>query len=71
MAEDEAVPALETMLHKGGWFARHTLERVAAARTLRRIGTEKAMAVLETGLRARSEAVRTACLDAMSAKAAA
>ena len=66
MAGDEAVPALEAMLHKGGWFARYTVGRVGAARTLRHIGTEAALAVLEAGLRARSEPVRAACLEAMS-----
>lgn len=65
---DESVPALETQLLKGGWFARRTLERSASARALERIGTTRALAVLEAGLRSRSEAVRTACMDAMSQK---
>jgi HEAT repeats len=65
VADDEAVPALETMLHKGGWFARRSFERVAAARTLRHIGSDNAMAVLEAGLRSRHEAVRAASLDAI------
>src|SRR5262249_14016353 len=70
VADDSVVPALELLLHKGGWFARRTLQRVAAARTLQRIGTEQALAVLEAGLRARSDAVRAACLDAMNARTA-
>jgi hypothetical protein len=70
VADDSAVPALEALLNKGGWFARRTLQRVAAARTLQRIGTDRAHAVLEAGLRSRSEAVRGACLDAMGARAA-
>ena len=65
VAGDEAVPTLEELLHKGGWFARRTLERIAAARTLARIGTDKAHAVLDAGLRSRSDAVRAACLEAM------
>jgi HEAT repeat protein len=68
VADDASVPALEAVLHRGGWFARRTLERTAAARTLQRIGSERALAALEAGLRARSEAVRAACLDAMSSK---
>lgn len=68
VAGDEAVPALEAQLLKGGWFARRSFERSAAARALERIGTPKAVAVLEAGLRARSEAVRGACMDAMSQK---
>jgi HEAT repeat protein len=68
--DDEVVPSLETLLHKGGWFAQPTLERTAAARTLARIGTEAALAALETGLRAHREAVRNACLEALNMKAA-
>ncbi len=65
VADEDDVPALEALLYKGGWFARRSVQRVAAARTLHRIGTEKAMAVLEAGLRARPEAVRAACLEAL------
>jgi HEAT repeat protein len=68
VADDSVVGPLEQLLTKGGWFARRSLERVAAARTLRRIGTEKAMAVLDAGLRSRVEAVRSACLEAMSTR---
>jgi HEAT repeat protein len=68
IADDRAVQTLERLLHEGGWFARRTFQRVAAARTLRRIGTPAAMAVLESGVRARSEAVRAACLEALAAR---
>ncbi len=65
IADDLSVPALEALLHKGGWFARRTFQRAAAARTLRHIGTPDAMAALEAGAHARSEAVRAACLEAL------
>jgi hypothetical protein len=68
LADDRMIPALEHLLHEGGWFARRTVVRVAAARTLRRIGTEPALAALEAGLRSKSDAVRAACLDAMSSR---
>ena len=68
IAGDPAVPALEALLHKGGWFARNTFRRVAAARTLRQIGTPDAMAALEAGVSARSEAVRAACLEALGTR---
>jgi HEAT repeat protein len=68
VADDAAVPALEALLHRGGWFARRTLERVAAARVLQKIGTEKALAALEAGLRSRNDAVRAAALDALDAR---
>lgn len=66
VADDESIPSIERLLHDGGWFARRTVERVAAARTLRRIGTEKALAALEVGLRSKSEVVRSVCLEAMN-----
>ena len=68
IAGDPAVPALEALLHQGGWFARRTFQRVAAARTLRQIGTPDAMAALEAGVSARSEAVRAACLEALGVR---
>jgi len=68
IADDRAVPALEALLNKGGWFARRSLQRVAAARTLRRIGTPNAMAALDAGVRARNEAVRAACIEALGAR---
>jgi hypothetical protein len=68
IADDDAVPALEALLNRGGWFARRSLQRVAAARTLRRIGTPKALAALEAGVRAHSEAVRSAALEALGAR---
>jgi len=68
VANDDAVPALEELLNQGGWFARRSLQRVAAARALRRIGTPRAMAALEAALRARGEAVRAAALEALGAK---
>jgi hypothetical protein len=68
VADDQQVSALETLLHKGGWFSRRTFERMAAARTLRRIGTPRAMAMLEAGLRDRSEAVRAACIEALGTR---
>lgn len=68
VADDGAVPALETLLNRGGWFARRSFQRSVAARTLARINSEKAVAVLEAGLRARSEAVRSACIEALGSR---
>lgn len=66
VADDEAVPALGRLLNRdGGWFAMRTLTRDAAARILHRIGSEKANAVIEAGLRSKTEAIRLACLAAM------
>lgn len=68
VADDSAVPALSLLLHKGGWFARRTVQRLAAARTLQRIGTERSLEALEAALRARNEAVRGAALEALQVR---
>ena len=68
IADDRMVAPLVDLLYAGGWFATRTIERVAAARTLRRIGTEKALAALEHGLRSKIDVVRQACLDAMQSR---
>jgi HEAT repeat protein len=64
--DDMVVPALEETLVRGGWFARRTAERTAAARALARLGTVAARDVLEHGLRHRSDAVREACDEALA-----
>jgi HEAT repeat protein len=71
MGDDSVVPTLAELLEKGGWFARVTPQRQAAAQALYKIGTEKALAVLEQGLRSSHEAVRQVCLEAMASKSAA
>ncbi|HTM57770.1 MAG TPA: HEAT repeat domain-containing protein [Candidatus Udaeobacter sp.] len=68
IADDRMVPPLVDLLNAGGWFATRTIERVAAARTLRRIGSEKALAALDQGLRSKIDVVRLACLDAMQSR---
>jgi HEAT repeat protein len=68
VAEDDMVPDLERLLKRGGWFSRPSLVRVGAARTLGRIGTEKAVAVLEAGLRSKHEAMRAACLEGLASR---
>lgn len=66
IADDATVPALEHLLTRdGGWFAMRTITRDAAARILHRIGSERAVDVLERGLRSKTEAIRSACLSAM------
>jgi len=69
MADDDAVPVLGALLNKGGWFARRSPQRLAAAQALCRIGTEKAVVVLEEGLRTGNEVVKAACLEALAMKA--
>ncbi len=73
IAEESMIPALERLLFKlSGLFARRTLWREAAARTLFKIGTERAMEILQSGVHSKSEPVRAACLVALgSGKAAA
>jgi len=66
VADEDVVDPLERLLTRGSRFSRPSLVGIGAARTLRRIGTEKALAVLEQGLTSKNEAVRTACLEALS-----
>jgi hypothetical protein len=70
VADEGTVSDLEQLLNSGGWFARPSMQRLGAARTLQLIGSERALSVLEAGLRSRSAAVRAACLDAMSTRKA-
>lgn len=65
VADDAVIPALAAMLNKGGWFARRTIERTAAARTLARIGSAEALHALHESSHSSAEAVRTACLEAL------
>jgi HEAT repeat protein len=66
VASDQALPALEELLLRGGWFAKRSAERTAAARAIVRLGTPAARDVLEQGLHHRSEAVREACNEALT-----
>jgi len=66
VASDQALPALEELLLRGGWFARRSAERLAAARAIVRLGTPAARNVLEQGLHHRSDVVREACDEALS-----
>ena len=66
MGDDSAVPVLANLVLKGGWLARPSLTRQAAALALQKIGSEKALAVLEEGLRTGNDAVKATCLEALS-----
>ena len=66
VASDQALPALEELLLRGGWFAKRSAERTAAARAIVRLATPAARDVLEQGLHHRSEAVREACDEALT-----
>jgi hypothetical protein len=69
-ADPQSLPALNTVLLAGGWFARRTPERDAAARAIAHIGTPAALELLFAGMRARSEAVCAACQDALDEREA-
>lgn len=69
---DEVVPELEQALNGGNWFDRdQEVHRHAVARCLARIGTPRALAVLEAGARSRRAPVRQACIAANQSRAAA
>ncbi len=64
----EAVPILEQLLMRKGWFGRGTTDeiRVGAARAMEMIGTPEAKAILETGKSSKDDSIREACLQALS-----
>jgi HEAT repeat protein len=66
MGSDPAVAGLEEVLVHGGWFARRTSERTAAAHALARMTSAAARGALEHGLHHRSDAVREACAGALA-----
>jgi len=69
---DEVVPDLEKELNGGNWFDRdQEVHRLAVARCLVRIGTPRAVAVLEEGARSRRAPVRQACAAALQSRMAA
>ena len=68
VADEDLIDPLQQLLTQGLWLSRPSLAGIGAARALRRIGTDKAIAVLEAGLRSRNEAVSSACLDALSSR---
>lgn len=62
---DEVLETLETELNRGGLFSRgREPDRQAVARSIARIGTPAALAILERGARSQKAAVRKACLIA-------
>ena len=71
VADDGAVHVLDKILNRNhGWLSRRSFTQFAAALTLRRLGTPSARNVLDLGLKSRHNAVRSACEDAMNARAA-
>jgi HEAT repeat protein len=63
VGDASVIPALESQLTQGGWFARPNWRRFAAAQTLARMGLPEAAAALERGRRHSAEAVRAACRE--------
>jgi hypothetical protein len=65
MADDECVAGLEEILFRGGLFASRSFARSAAARSLQRIGSDRARKALSRGARSFSPTIRAACKDVM------
>lgn len=71
-ASDEVMPELEQAINGGNWFDRdQEVHRHAVARCLARIGTPRALAVLEAGAQSRRAPVRQACALALQNRMAA
>jgi HEAT repeat protein len=63
VGDQQVVPFLEAQLTQGGWFARPSWRRSAAAHALQRIGDPEAAAVLARGRNSTIDAVRAACRE--------
>jgi hypothetical protein len=69
---DEVVQELDEEMNSGNWFDREQeVHRHAVARCLARIGTPRALAVLEAGAQSRRAPVRQACTAALQTRLAA
>jgi HEAT repeats len=69
---DEVVADLEAALNAGNWFDREMeVHRHAVARCLSRIGTPRALAVLQAGAQSHRAPVRQACATALQTRHAA
>jgi len=68
--DEGVVPFLEAQLNHGGWFARPTWKRTAAAHALERLALPAATAALGRGRASSSEVVRAACREVGRAEAA-
>ena len=64
------IPFLEAQLNHGGWFARPTWKRTAAAHALERLVLPEAAAALARGRASANEAVRAACREVGRTEAA-
>jgi len=70
VGSNEAIPALQQLLERKGWFGRgSTYEiRMGAANALAMIGTSEAKVILEKGKLSKDESIRSACLQASKGK---
>lgn len=67
VGSNEAIPVLQTLLERRGWFSRGKTDevRMGAAEAMGMIGTPEAKAVLEAGKNSKDESIRDACTHAL------
>jgi HEAT repeat protein len=70
VGSNEAIPALQQLLERKGWFSRGSTDeiRMGAANALAMIGTSEAKVILEKGKFSKEESIRNACLQALKGK---
>ena len=70
VGSSEAVPVLQQLLEKKGWFGRGKSDemRIGAANALSMIGSPEALAILEGGKDSKDEILRNACQEALRSR---
>jgi len=70
VGSSEAVPVLQQLLEKKGWFGRGKSDemRTGAANALSMIGSPEALAILEGGKDSKDEVLRNACQQALRSR---
>jgi hypothetical protein len=70
VGSNEALPVLQQLLERKGWFARGKTDeiRIGAANAIAMIGTPEAKAILEVGEDSKDESIREACQQALKSQ---
>jgi HEAT repeat protein len=70
VGSNEAIPVLQPLLERKGWFVRGKTDeiRIGAANAIAMIGTPEAKAILEVGEDSKDESIRDACQQALKSQ---
>src|SRR4030065_110279 len=70
VGSNEAIPVLQQLLERKGWFVRGKTDeiRIGEANAIGMIGTPEAKAILEVGEDSKDESIREACIQALKSQ---